>query len=78
MEICIQRCDEMIVQLGDVIQKILGNEDRLTTEREFYVGGEHFISGNLEVKQRGIIKNEDLGYQFHFPFECGDVLFIPS
>ena len=66
----------MIVQLGDVIQKILGNEDRLTTEREFYVGGEHFISGNLEVKQRGIIKNEDLGYQFHFPFECGDVLFM--
>ena len=40
-----------IVQLGDVVQKILGNEDRLTTSLEYYVGGEHFTSGDLEIKQ---------------------------
>ena len=64
------------VLFGDVVKKILGNEDRLTTSREYYVGGEHFTSSNLEVKSYGVIKNEDLGYQFHFPFEKGDVLFM--
>ncbi len=65
-----------IVKFGDVAQKVLGNEDRLSTTREYYIGGEHFATGNLEIKQFGRIRDEDLGYQFHFPFESGDVLFM--
>lgn len=64
------------IALKDVIQRITGNEDRLTTSLEYYIGGEHYDSDDLEIHRRGFIKNEDLGFKFHFPFEPGDVLFM--
>lgn len=64
------------VFLGDVVNKILGNEDRLTTNKEYFIGGEHFESGSIEINQFGLIKEHALGYQFHFPFDVGDVLFM--
>lgn len=64
------------VALRDVIQRITGNEDRLTTSLEYYIGGEHYDSDELEIHRKGRIKDEDLGFKFHFPFEPGDVLFM--
>ena len=62
--------------LDDVVEKIKGNEDRLVTNLKYYVGGEHYDSGELQVKSRGKISGEPLGFKFHFPFKSGDVLFM--
>lgn len=64
------------VYFGDVVNRIDGNEDRLETSRLYYVGGEHYDSESLEIPRFGLIKEKDLGYQFHYPFEVGDVLFM--
>ena len=64
------------VKFGEVVNRIDGNEDRLTTSRLYYVGGEHYDSESLEIVRYGLIKEKDLGYQFHYPFEPGDVLFM--
>jgi type I restriction enzyme S subunit len=69
----------MRVKIGDVVNKIVGDEDRLNTEREYYVGGEHIDSSRMLVKNRGLLKSDKgktLGYQFHYPFERRDVLFM--
>lgn len=69
----------MKVKLGDLVDKIVGNEDRLVTDREFYVAGEHLQSSRIAIYNRGKLNDETrntLGYQFHYPFEPGDVLFM--
>lgn len=65
-----------IVKFGDVVNRIDGNEDRLTTNLKYYVGGEHYKTGDLKIDDKGIIAERDLGYQFHYPFKKGDVLFM--
>ena len=64
------------IKFGEVVSRIDGNEDRLKTDRLYYVGGEHYDEGALEIERKGLIKEKDLGYQFHYPFESGDVLFM--
>ena len=34
----------MRVKIGEVVDKIVGDEDRLTTELEYYIGGEQIES----------------------------------
>lgn len=69
----------MIVKLGDVVDKIVGNEDRQTTKLEYYIGGEHIDSSRILISRRGVLdedKRRTLGYQFHYPFQPEDVLFM--
>lgn len=69
----------MKVKLGDVIDKIVGDEDRFNTTLQYYIGGEHIDSARILITNKGILdsdKGRTLGYQFHYPFEPGDVLFM--
>ena len=66
------------MKLTDVVNRINGNVDRFTTDLEFYIGGEHFESNELEVTQKGILKENlgKLGFKFHFAFQDRDVIFM--
>ena len=68
----------MIVKLSDVVNKISGNEDRLTTSLEYYLGGEHYECERIAIYNKGIIKDDIniLGFKFHFPFKAGDTIFM--
>ena len=69
----------MRVRLDEVVDKIAGDEDRLTTKLEYYIGGEHIDSESILINQRGLLKSDKgrtLGYQFHYPFQKGDTLFM--
>lgn len=69
----------MIVKLDNVVNRITGNEDRFTTDLQYYIGGEHYDCGNPLITNRGLIRSEKgslLGFKFHFPFKKGDVLFM--
>ena len=66
------------MKLTDVVDRINGNVDRFTTDLEYYIGGEHFESNELEVRQKGILKENlgKLGFKFHFAFQDRDVIFM--
>ena len=69
----------MKVTIGQVVDKIVGNDDRLTTQLDYYIGGEHIETSRIKVRNKGLLtteKRNTLGYQFHYPFEPGDVLFM--
>ena len=68
----------MKYKLSDVVDRINGNVDRFTTSLEYYVGGEHFESNELEITGCGLIKPNVniLGFKFHFAFQPGDVLYM--
>lgn len=68
----------MLVKLNDVVDKISGNEDRFTTELEYYLGGEHYESERIAIYKKGILKDDlnVLGFKFHFPFKAGDTIFM--
>lgn len=68
----------MIVKLSDVVDKISGNEDRFTTDLEYYLGGEHYESECIAIYKKGILKDaiNILGFKFHFPFKAGDTIFM--
>ena len=66
------------MKLTDVVDRINGNVDRFTTDLNYYIGGEHFESYELEVTNRGILKDNlgKLGFKFHFAFQDRDVIFM--
>lgn len=66
------------MKLTDVVDRINGNVDRFTTDLEYYIGGEHFESNELEVTQKGLLKENlgKLGFKFHFAFRDRDVVFM--
>ena len=66
------------MKLTDVVNRINGNVDRFTTDLEYYIGGEHFESCELEISNRGLIKPNlnILGFKFHFAFQERDVIFM--
>ena len=66
------------MKLTDVVDRINGNVDRFTTDLEYYIGGEHFESNELEVTQKGLLKENlgKLGFKFHFAFQDRDVIFM--
>lgn len=69
----------MRVKIGDVVDKIVGDEDRFNTDLEYYVGGEHISSERIKIYNKGLLnsdKGKTLGYQFHYPFRSRDVLFM--
>ncbi len=69
----------MMVKLENVVDRITGNVDRFNTDREYYIGGEHYESSRIAIYTPGLLKSEKgytLGFKFHFPFQKGDVLFM--
>ena len=48
------------MKLSDVVNRINGNVDRFTTDLEYYIGGEHMESNELEITKGGNLK-ENLG-----------------
>ena len=69
----------MRYKLGELVDKIVGDEDRFNTNLKYYIGGEHMDSGSIAIYRKGQLdsdKGRTLGYQFHYPFETGDVLFM--
>lgn len=64
------------VELGDVVDRVKDNVDKDDTDLEYYVGGEHFDSGKVEVKRKAAIKGSTIGPAFHMRFEPGDVLLM--
>lgn len=68
----------MIVKLDDVVNKISGNEDRFTTDLDYYLAGEHYESDRIAIYKKGILRDDLnlLGFKFHFPFKAGDTIFM--
>lgn len=62
------------VKFGDVVKRANTKEDRFNTDKEFYVGGEHMLTGEYLVTKRGIIKGSTIGPMFYFGFKEGQVL----
>lgn len=65
-----------IVRFGDVVKRANTKEDKDNTELEFYVGGEHFESGEILVTKCGLIKGSTIGPMFYFGFKAGQVLIM--
>ena len=67
-----------MTKLKEVVDRIKGNVDRFTTDIEYYIGGEHFESNELEITQKGNLKENlgVLGFKFHFAFQPRDVVFM--
>ena len=51
------------MKLSDVVNRINGNVDRFTTDLEYYIGGEHMESNELEITKGGNLK-ENSTYTF--------------
>lgn len=66
------------MKLSDVVNRINGNVDRFTTDLEYYIGGEHMESNELEITKGGNLKENlgKLGFKFHFAFKERDVIFM--
>ena len=66
------------MKLSDIVDRINGNVDRFTTDLEYYIGGEHMESNELEITGRGMLKENlgKLGFKFHFAFQERDVIFM--
>ena len=66
------------MKLSDVVNRINGNVDRFTTDLEYYIGGEHMESNELEIIKGGNLKENlgKLGFKFHFAFKERDVIFM--
>lgn len=64
------------VKLGDVVERVKEIVDKDNTVLTFYVGGEHFESRSLTIKNRGYIKGSTIGPAFHHRFKKGDVLLM--
>ena len=66
------------MKLSDIVDRINGNVDRFTTDLEYYIGGEHIDSCELEITRGGNLKENlgKLGFKFHFAFQDRDVIFM--
>ena len=66
------------MKLSEIVDRINGNVDRFTTDLEYYIGGEHIDSCELEITRGGNLKENlgKLGFKFHFAFQDRDVIFM--
>ena len=65
-----------MVKLDEVVRRCQTREDRYDTDLEFYVGGEHFESGQVELAGRGRIDGSTIGPMFYYGFKPGDFLLV--
>jgi len=64
------------VYLKDVVSRIKDKVDKDNTDLEFYIGGEHFDNGEIQISKRGVIAGSTIGPAFHMRFVPGDVLLM--
>ncbi len=64
------------VKFGEVIKRANSIVDKDNTDLEYYVGGEHFDSGEIFLKRRGLIKGSTIGSMFYFGFKKGQALVV--
>ena len=64
------------VLLKDVVARIKDKVDKDNTDLKYYIGGEHFDSGEIQITKKGIIKESIIGPVFHMRFQPGDVLLM--
>ena len=64
------------VKLCDVIVRANTKVDKDNTELIYYVGGEHFESGNVTVENKGLIAGSTIGPMFYYGFKKGQFLLV--
>ena len=64
------------VRFGDIVRRANTKEDRHNTDKIYYVGGEHIVTGELSVLSKGLIKGSVIGPMFYFGFKSGQILFV--
>lgn len=64
------------VRFEDVVKRANTKEDKDNTDKIYYVGGEHIITDEVLVEDRGVIKGSTIGSAFYFGFKAGQVLFV--
>ena len=64
------------VKLSDVMVRANTRVDKDHTDLIYYVGGEHFVSGEFKVEQRGHIAGSTIGPMFYYGFKAGQFLLV--
>lgn len=64
------------VVFSDVVTRCNTKEDRHKTSKLYYVGGEHILSNEMKVLNRGLIEGSTIGPMFYCGFKKGDILFV--
>lgn len=64
------------VYLKDVVTRIKDKVDKDNTDLEYYIGGEHFDNGEIQITKKGVIARSTIGPAFHMRFVPGDVLLM--
>lgn len=64
------------VYLKDVVTRIKDKVDKDNTDLEYYIGGEHFDNGEIQITKKGVIAGSTIGPAFHMRFVPGDVLLM--
>ena len=57
----------MRYKLGELVDKIVGNEDRFNTNLKYYIGGGQIDFGSIAIYRKGLLdsdKGRNPGYQF--------------
>lgn len=64
------------VKLSEVIRRCQTRVDRYDTDLLYYVAGEHFESGEIDLAGRGEIAGSTIGPMFYYGFKPGDFLLV--
>ena len=64
------------VMLQDVIRRANTRVDKDNTDLLYYVGGEHFDSGEVRIKRWGEIAGSTIGPMFYYGFRKGNFLLV--
>lgn len=64
------------VYLKDVVARIKDKVDKDNADLEYYIGGEHFDNGEIQITKKGVIAGSTIGPAFHMRFVPGDVLLM--
>ena len=50
------------VYLKDVVTRIKDKVDKDNTDLEYYIGGEHFDNGEIQITKKGVIAGSTIGF----------------
>ncbi|OLS40828.1 restriction endonuclease subunit S [Bacillus sp. MRMR6] len=64
------------VLLGEVVKRVKDKVDKNNTDLEYYIGGEHFDNGEVNILKKGRIQGSTIGPAFHMRFKPGHVLLM--
>ena len=64
------------VKLSDVVRRCQTKVNRYDTDLTYFVAGEHFDSGEMELNGRGEVAGSTIGPMFYYGFKPGDFLLV--